>query len=170
MNLEKLMKENATFSKKSVTSIELVNLIQKRLLYVNEHYIWYSLNDLGKMQELYLRTLPYLLFLGYKHKMQPWTVKSPLLNSFEKDISEEIYKLNVEVSTFPYVERQQKAFETIINQYCMLGLNLGLTPKHIQNMYLQEKHRLCEPFETDMMTSYIQKTYIEQSIKEEMLV
>ncbi|MYL34341.1 hypothetical protein GLW08_10720 [Pontibacillus yanchengensis] len=160
MNLSQLLNGNEIPSTKRITYKELTSIIQKRLLQLNEHYVWYQFTYLEELREMYVGTLPYFIFLGRKINVEPWKVKRSLDGwVFDVDITEQIQALYMEMNKVITSEHQQDVFQNIIEQYCNIGLTLGITPNQIQHRYKQERKNMIEPFRNEIMKHYIQRRY-----------
>ncbi|KGP74667.1 hypothetical protein [Pontibacillus yanchengensis] len=164
MNLNQLLNGNEIPSTKKITYKELVELIQKRLTQLNEHYVWNQFSYIEELRRIHIGTLPYLVFLGKKLniEIELWNVKTSLNGTiFDVDLSQQIQKLyedvnNIVTSTYEY---RQNIYKNIVNDYFNIGLCLGTTPTQLHKYYKEEKKSVIENFRHDIQKYYIHRRY-----------
>jgi len=164
MNLEKLFESIDVNEGREISEGALIIMIQKRLLRLHDVYFYKNESDLKKHQQVFLETLPHVLLLGKRVRVQPWKMNIHITPSFfNQDIGETIgdmYKILIRLLE---EKNQQLIFESLVANYFSVGLFLGMTPKQIQREY-NRNHDIGKSLDLELKNHYIHNNYIKESL------
>ncbi|KGX91022.1 hypothetical protein [Pontibacillus marinus] len=164
MDLKNLFKYIKAEDTRTIKKDTITKMIQKRLLHLHEVCLWNNEYSSKKLQNVYLSTLPYLVFMGKKLRVRPWNVRVNLTpNFFSQDICYSIAQLYRESYETPD-EDEQEFFERIIKHYLSIGLYIGMTPKQIANEF-ENREDIYFSLNTDLSTHNIKRKYLRKSIQ-----
>jgi len=165
MNLQTIFSFIGLSKEEQVTEGTLVKMLRKRLLLLHDVYVWKR--EEAKLIETYMQTLPYILLLGKKLDVQPWTVKVELTPSiFDKNISESLVFINTQCNCISDEKYPQICFEFLLHEYLMIGLNIGMSPKQMEKELLT-KSEINDTLNLQLRNHQIKERYLNRSIEEQ---